>query len=154
MNIFYLDSDLRKCAEYHCDKHVVKMILESAQLMSSACRMSGLEVGYKLTHKNHPCAIWTRASKENYLWLAELVFYLNKEYRFRYGHSYNHKSYDLVSELPVPDLPDTGWTEPPMCMPDEYKTSSVIQSYRNYYRGAKAAIATYKNRPIPEFMQC
>ena len=51
-------------------------------------------------------------------------------------------------------MPSLGWTEPPKCMPDEYKTDSVIQSYRNYYKGSKAAIATYKNRPIPEFMQC
>lgn len=152
MNIFYLDSDLKKCAEYHCDKHVVKMILEYAQLMSSACRMSGLDIGYKLTHKNHPCAIWTRASEANYLWLAELAHYVNEEYKYRYGHTTDHKSFSLISELPVPELPKLPWTEPPRCMPDEYKVDSVIESYRNYYRGSKIEIATWKKRNPPEFM--
>ena len=152
MNIFYLDEDLRKCAELHCDKHVVKMILEYAQLLSSACRVSGLDVGYKLTHKNHPCAIWTRASESNYLWLVDLAHHVNEEYKYRYGHTCNHKSFDLICELPLPELPKLGWTEPPKCMPDEFKVPSVIKSYHNYYKGAKANIATYKNRNIPEFM--
>ena len=152
MNIFYLDQDLKKCAAYHCDKHVVKMILEYAQLLSSACRMADLDVGYKLTHKNHPCAIWTRTSEQNYLWLVELAHYVNEEYKYRYGHTSNHKSFDVICELPVPKLPKSGWTEPPRCMPDEFKVDSVVQSYRNYYKGAKAAIATYKNRNVPEFM--
>lgn len=154
MNIFYLDSDLKTCAAYHCDKHVVKMILEYAQLLSSACRMAGLDVGYKLTHKNHPCAIWTRSSEQNYLWLVELAHYVNEEYKLRYGHTSNHKSFDLICELPVPVLPKLPWTEPPRCMPDEYKVESVVQSYRNYYRGAKADFATWKNHNIPEFMTC
>ena len=53
MNIFVLDNEVEKCAEYHCDKHVIKMILESAQMMSAVVRLQGYDVGYKLTHKNH-----------------------------------------------------------------------------------------------------
>ena len=86
MNIFYLDKDPKKCAEMHCDKHVVKMILEYAQLLSTAHRvLDGNEwadhVGlYKATHKNHPSAIWARESAGNYFWLNKLFQELCKEY--------------------------------------------------------------------------
>lgn len=153
MNIFYLDQDLRKCAEYHCDRHVVKMILEYAQLLSSACRMSNLDVGYKLTHKNHPCAVWTRASEQNYLWLVELAHCVNEEYKRRYKHTENHKSFDLICDLPIPSLPRLSWTEPPKCMPDEYKVPCVVESYRKYYKSAKSSIATWKDTKIPGFME-
>jgi hypothetical protein len=101
MNIFYLDHDTEKCAEYHVDKHVVKMILEYCQLLSTAHRLSdGLQepgfsktgrnvkrwrlldnrdsVLYQATHVNHPSAVWARASRENYLWLADLLNKLSK----------------------------------------------------------------------------
>ena len=85
MNIFYLDHDLKKCAEYHVDRHCTKMIIEYAQLLSSAHWMSGGEAPYKLVHKNHPCSIWTRESIDNYRWLCELGIELSKEYTYRYG---------------------------------------------------------------------
>ena len=59
MNIFVLDYNLEKCAQYHCDRHVVKMILESAQILSTALRMNGIVKGYRLTHINHPFTVWT-----------------------------------------------------------------------------------------------
>jgi hypothetical protein len=58
MNIFLLDSNIKKCAQYHCDKHVVKMILESAQILSTVLRLNGVDQGYKTTHANHPCTLW------------------------------------------------------------------------------------------------
>ena len=79
MNIFVLDTDLEKCAEYHCDKHVVKMILEYAQMLSSVVRLQGHDVGYKLTHKNHPCTIWARESLSKYNRLKRLTRLLNYE---------------------------------------------------------------------------
>ena len=85
MNIFFLDFDTNKCAEYHCDKHVVKMILETAQLLCGVHhmviheRLSNDQVPYKLSHKNHPCAIWTRESLSNYLYLCDLGLELCKE---------------------------------------------------------------------------
>ena len=95
MNIFYLDKDPVIAAQMHCDKHVVKMILESAQLMSTAHRFldgdryadkNGL---YKLTHKNHPTAIWVRKSKENYMWTWNLLDALLQEYTKRYNKHHN-----------------------------------------------------------------
>lgn len=84
MNIFILDNDVSKCAMYHCDKHVVKMILESAQMLSTVIRESGIDCGYKITHLNHPCTIWTRESLSNWKWLRNLVEALNQEYKFRF----------------------------------------------------------------------
>lgn len=68
MNIFVLDSDPEIAAKYHTDKHVIKMILESAQMMSTVVRYVGLDAGYKSTHLNHPCTIWARTSLSNWLW--------------------------------------------------------------------------------------
>lgn len=147
MNIFILDTDKTKCAQYHLDRHVVKMILEYAQLLSTACRHTGLDVGYRSTHINHPCSKWVRESKDNWLWLRDLSTELNREYTHRYGKS--HKSYDVIKSLPVPNLPDKGLTKFALAMPDEYKVSDPVQSYRNYYNGGKVKIATWKNRNKP-----
>ena len=73
MNIFFLDENPQLNAQYHCDKHVVKMILETAQLLCSVHHMCDeVDVPYKLAHKNNPCSIWCRKSLTNYLALCEL----------------------------------------------------------------------------------
>ena len=81
MNIFYLDEDVKKCAEYHCDKHCIKMILETAQLLCGVHWATGGDAPYRLSHKNHPCAIWARESYSNYVWLTDLGFALCNEYQ-------------------------------------------------------------------------
>ena len=151
MNIFFLDYDVVKCAKYHCDKHVVKMILETAQLLCSAHHVtnSKLDIPYKLSHKNHPCSIWVRESLSNYFYLCELGLELCKEYTYRYGK--RHKSQDVIEWCvmnPI-NVIDKDFTEPPKAMPDEYKVKSVIESYRNYYIGAKKSFVSWKNRDIP-----
>ena len=153
MNIFYLDADPRVAARMMCDKHVVKMILESAQLLSTAHHELGTanENMYKPTHKNHPSAVWARASYENYVWLAEHALALCDEYNIRYGkvHKTEHM---LVNDLfdPPDNIPRLGFTEPPKCMPDEFKVKDVVESYRRYYVGAKARFAKWKlgNEPV------
>jgi hypothetical protein len=152
MNIFFLDNDIKKCAQYHCDKHVVKMILETAQLLCGVHHMTDQvapQVPYKLSHKNHPCAIWSRESLTNYLVLCELGLELCYEYTYRYGR--RHKSQEVIEWCIInkPNIVDIGYTEPPKAMPDEYKVDSVVESYRNYYRGAKASFAVWKNREKP-----
>ena len=154
MNIFILDKDVKKCAQYHCDKHVVKMILETAQLLCSAHHVTGGTAPYKLSHKNHPCAIWTRASLSNYLYLCDLGLELCKEYTYRYGK--RHKSQDVIEWCLInkPDIHDVDFTAPPLAMGDEFKIGNdVIESYRNYYREAKKGFANWKNREIPEWYQ-
>lgn len=151
MNIFVLDWDVKKCAQYHNDKHVVKMILETAQLLCGAHHMtnSPYEIPYKLSHKNHPCSIWVRESIDNYLWLCELGLELCDEYRYRYGK--RHKSLDIIEWCVVhkPKLSNKGFTLPALAMPDQYKTKDIVESYRNYYIGDKKVFSKWKNREEP-----
>jgi hypothetical protein len=152
MNIFFLDFDVKKCAEYHCDKHVVKMILETAQLLCSAHHVTGGTAPYKLSHKNHPCSIWVRASLSNYLYLCELGLALGEEYTHRYGKK--HKSVEVIEWCLSnrPNIHDVDFTSPPLSMGDEYKIGNdVIESYRNYYKGAKSEIVSWKNRETPDW---
>jgi hypothetical protein len=152
MNIFFLDENPTLSAKYHVDKHVVKMILETAQLLCSVHHVTDQvtdQVPYKLSHKNHPCAIWARESLSNYLYLCELGLELGKEYTYRYGK--RHKSIDVINWCIInkPNIPDIGFTKPAMAMPDEFKVNSVVESYRNYYMGAKSDLASWKNREKP-----
>jgi hypothetical protein len=155
MNIFFLDRDVKKCAQYHCDKHVVKMVLETAQLLCSAHHMISQvtdQVPYKLSHKNHPCSIWVRESLSNYLYLCELGLELCKEYTYRYGK--RHKSQDVIEWCVTNKVKicDKGFSDPPKAMPDEYKVVDAVESYRNYYLGAKMEFCKWKNRPVPEWV--
>jgi hypothetical protein len=152
MNIFFLDENPTLSAQYHVDKHVVKMILETAQLLCGVHHMTHQvtpQVPYKLSHKNHPCAIWARESLSNYLYLCEMGLELGKEYTYRYGKK--HKSIEVIEWCIVnkPNIPDIGFTTPAKAMPDEYKVDSVVESYRNYYMGAKISLASWKNREKP-----
>ena len=151
MNIFFLDSDPKKCAQYHNNKHVVKMILETAQLLCGVHWVIGNEAPYKLSHKNHPCSIWVRSSLENYLWLCELGLELCTEYEYRYGKK--HKTYDVIlwCILNKPNISDVEFTDPPRAMPDEFKVSDVTQSYRNYYMGPKRGFCVWSGRENPEW---
>ena len=154
MNIFFLDFDTKKCAQYHCDKHVVKMILETAQLLCGTHWVIGNEAPYKLSHKNHPCAIWTRTSLSNYLYLCDLGLELCKEYTYRYGK--RHKSQDVIEWCLInkPNIQDVDFTSPPLAMGDEFKIGNdVIESYRNYYREGKKLIVSWKNRVTPSWFQ-
>lgn len=125
------------------------MILEYAQLLSTAVRISGIDAGYKATHINHPCSIWTRASLANWLWLRDLTGALHSEWQYRGGHTHSHKSYIVVSGLPEPLIEDVGLTPHALCMPEEYKCEDVVEAYRNYYRGSKQHIHAWKKRPTP-----
>jgi len=152
MNIFFLDFNTKKCAEYHCDKHVVKMILETAKLLCGVHWVIGSEAPYKLSHKNHPCAIWTRSSLSNDLYLCDLCLELCKEYTYRYDKK--HKSQEVIEWCLVnkPNIHDVDFTAPPLAMGEEFKIGNdVIESYRNYYIGAKKDLAVWKNRPIPDW---
>ena len=152
MNIFILDTNPRKCAEYHNDKHVVKMILETAQLLCGVhwTTESPYEIPYKLSHKNHPCSIWARECLENYNWLCELGIELCEEYTYRYGK--RHKSQDIIEWCMThqPKIRKNGSvTRFALAMPDECKVNNPVDSYRRYYMLEKRGFATWKNREIP-----
>lgn len=153
MNIFILDKDIENCAQFHCDKHVVKMILESAQLLSTCVRLSGLEEGYKMTHPNHPCSIWVRESLSNWKWLRALAESLNREYRFRFDKKVNHKSYDLICSLSLPRIKDFGLTPFAQVMPEQYQHKNPVTAYRKYYRNEKSKIFKWTQRPRPPWIK-
>ena len=152
MNIFVLDNDTRACAQAHCDAHVVKMMLESAQMLSTTCRLYGLDCGYKITHKNHPCTKWVRESIENFMWLTALALELNEEWKFRFDHTHDSKSIEVIKDLTVPDLPDIPQTPFALAMPDQYKSDDPVQSYRDYYSNEKYEIAWWTYRRPPKWM--
>ena len=156
MNIFYIDKNPAQAAEWMVDKHVVKMILEYAQLLSSVHHMTSPEIAntipglYRLTHKNHPDAIWARTSMQNYEYLFSLAILLGEEYTYRYGKI--HKSIGVIESMPMPILPNTGFTEPPKCVHDDFKgMSDVVEAYRAYYNRDKRDFCVWTNRPIPNW---
>lgn len=181
MNIFYLDNNPSKCAEMHNDKHVVKMILEYSQLLSTTHRiLDGTEsiglsktgrkqvryvlsderesIMYSATHINHPSTVWVRQSKTNYFWLWCLLSELCKEYTYRYGKTHKCESIGLVDSLSKfpKNILANGFTEPTPAMPDEVKVDgNSIQSYRNYYINNKTHLAKWSgkvnSRNIPEW---
>jgi hypothetical protein len=174
MNIFALDHDVTKCAEYHVDRHVVKMILEYSQLLSTAHRiLDGVQqqflsesgrratawrLGderetklYKATHVNHPSAIWARSTSGNYQWLQNLLVAVCKEYHNRYKRIHKCESSGIVEALErLPSNIKIGPVTPVLtAMPDHFKVSDSIESYRNYYRGGKQHLFSWKNREVP-----
>lgn len=152
MNIFRLDEDSKICAQYHCDKHVVKMILEYAQILSTAHRVldnNNSEELYKATHVNHPSTIWARTTSENYKWLYDLFLALLDEYTFRYNKFHNtSRLLDILSELPY-NIKIDEQTKFPLAMPDNCKLGNVVDSYRNYYLLEKYSFAKWTRRDKP-----
>jgi hypothetical protein len=156
MNIFVLDLDVKKCAKYHVNRHCTKMIVEYAQLLCGVHHVveSKYEIPYKLSHKNHPSAIWARECMENYIWLCDLGIELCEEYTYRYGK--RHKSQDIIEWCLThkPKLKYKGDTTPfALAMPDECKVGDAVDSYREYYRTEKRKIAVWKNRETPEWFK-
>jgi hypothetical protein len=177
MNIFALDTCPKTAAQYHCDKHVVKMILEYAQLLSTAHRvLDGEEVMslsktnrkvsrwilpdpllnerlYFATHVNHPSAIWARESKQNYEWLYALMVHLMDEYTHRYGkvHKVESDLKTLLATLPQ-NIKSKGLTEIPQAMPNHCKImGNTVSAYRSYYNIEKKGFAKWKNRSRPRW---
>ena len=179
MNIFFLHRDPEQAAKEHVDKHVVKMIVEYAQLLSTAHRMlDGIEwtdyskngrkikryrlenpnkdkVIYKACHYNHPSAVWVRENKLHYQWLYNLFKKLGHEYTHRYGkvHSTNLLLNQLLEDSPT-NIPVIDWKDPPPAMkhyPDCIVPGDSLQSYKNYYIVAKAYFAKWSKRDTPKW---
>ncbi len=154
MNIYVLDENIRNCARYHCDKHVVKMTLESAQMLCTVLHLHGISAPYKPTHVHHPCTLWSGMSLSNWLWLRDLALALNREYRYRFGRVRDHASASVVGELPLPPLKDIGLTEFAQAMPPEYRIpGNPVEAYRRYYIGEKSGFANWTGRPVPEWFR-
>mgnify|MGYP001179787508 FL=1 len=180
MNIFLLHENPTICAEQHCDKHVVKMVIEYAQLMSTAHRVldgdlyedrtaagrrikrwrhpnSNMEATlYKASHINHPDGLWVRSSDANYNYLYNLWCRLCEEYTHRYGrvHLTEEKLKNLLRFAPtnINHVIQADVHGLPLAMPDDVKGNSVVNSYRRYYKKYKIDFAKYTNRDYPEWL--
>lgn len=144
MNIFVLDNDPVKAAQMLCDKHVVKMCLETAQMLST---INGGP--YKPTHPNHPCTVWARQTLGNFRWLVEHGMAIGDEYLHRYGKE--HKSTEVIFGCKgfIPNHDET-LTPFALAMPDEFKVEDPVESYRNYYM-SKKSFCNWTKRDIPEW---
>ena len=166
MNIFYLDYDINTNAEYHVDKHVVKMPTEAMQVVSTALRnlcstdtirpiytmLHDLPL-YKPTHFHHPLVQWASGSLDRAAFVAAYGIAVAREYEYRYGREIlTMPRLKLVRNF-IHELggrPSPSYL--PLCIPNEYKTHDPVESYRRYYTYAKAHLHKWTNRPIPYFI--
>ena len=152
MNIFILDYDVDQCAKYHCDQHVSKMILESAQLLCTALNEQGFTTPYRSTHTQHPCTLWVGDSYDNFQWLVRLSLALNEEYRWRYKKVQDHASIKVIRKIEKCQFPSQGLTPFVQAMANQYKDpNDPVAAYRHFYCVEKSAFATWTKREIPDW---
>lgn len=132
MNIFVVDQNPAICAEYLDDKRLVKMVLETAQLLSSAIWLNGGIGPYKLTHKGHPCTIWASRNKANYTWLFIYFKELCKEYTKRYNKVHSCEGLTSSFTTGVGYLPDGDRTPWPNCT--TYDSNDIFNNYKSYLK--------------------
>lgn len=161
MNIFFLSEDPYEAAQFLCDKHVVKMAVESAQLLSTAHRIlddiSENSIFYKATHKNHPSAKWCRETSTNYNWLADHLEAILKEYTFRYGKIHKIERDELLHALKIlpKNISINGFTIPPLAMDEQYiidNPNEYVINYRSYYIHGKKHLHKWTNRNKPNWI--
>ena len=177
MNIFVVDEHPVRAARQMVDKHVVKMILEAGQMLSTSHRVLDGDEYYdrtknnrrikrwrlsderedklwKASFVNHPCTRWTMESRMNYRWHATHALALCREYTHRYEKVHNSQSLIeyLFNREPL-NIKEGGLTKFAIAMPDQYKVECSVESYRNYYRGEKAYFAKWKNRETPTWWE-
>lgn len=153
MNIFFLDKDPIEAARQYCDKHCIKIILEVAQMLSSAYPPG--QSPYRHTHLNHPMSVWVRSNRGNFEWALRHGLALCREYTARYGRI--HKTQEKLEWIQNnPPLLETGsFTNPPQCFGKyvECRSQDFVDGYRKYYQTAKRDIATWKNTQPPSWFK-
>jgi hypothetical protein len=177
MNIFILDEDVKKCAEYHCDKHLVKMITEHNQILGSIAytarsinrkkditpefidrhfqgfprQKDDKPHPYGIGFKNHPCTTWAANSFDNYIWLCKLNLEMCYEYTRRYGRIHAGEAITNWYLENVPKMVIKGMTPFVQAMPDDCKNPNAVVAYRNYYNKHKVRFAKWAHSPAPEW---
>jgi len=153
MNIFILDLNTERCARYHCDQHVVKMILESTQIVCTVLNQKGFATPYKSTHTKHPCVLWAGESYDNLQWLIRLARALNREYQYRYRKPEPHASIHVLDQVKTMKFEPLGLTEFAQAMPEHYKVpGDPVRAYRGFYIGEKLRFAKWTRRKRPAWI--
>ena len=151
MNIFVLSERPAEAVKWYVDKHIVKMPLETAQILCTARTECGDDSApYRPTHQNHPCCKWATESVENYVWLCILGIELCGEYTYRYGRT--HKCEAVIEEClqKVPKkIANKGRTKFAQAMPEKCKMENSVLAYRNYYIQEKSHLAQWRKREVP-----
>jgi len=176
MNIFILDLNPQTCAEYHCNKHLVKMITEHNQILGSTAytargihrkkditlqfstatfkgfprkHADGAEHPYGIGYVHHPCTKWSTESAENYNWLCKLNLEMCKEYTLRYKKIHAGQAITEWYVNNMPTLPSIGITKHAQAMPVACKNPDVVKAYREYYSKHKSSIAKWPDDRVP-----
>ena len=131
MNIFFLHKDPSRAAKAQCDKHIVKMVLETTQMLSTAARRNGFDIGYKSAYPGHPMTKWVGDNNYNFSWALDHAQELSKEYVARYNKF--HACQKVINKFLSLKDSYINFSEPPQCMPDEFKCDDYVRAYRNYY---------------------
>lgn len=182
MNIFILSKDAIEAAQLQCDKHIVKMVLESAQMLSTAHRLldgvarpclskSGKRtvrewilpderesVLYRAVHMAHPCTVWTMKSNNNYTWHYAHFLALCDEFTYRYGkvHMSDTKLRDILRSPPR-NIPVSYKTQFPLAMgsnPECMFPDDPVKSYRMFYQTKQERFKmAWTKRKIPEWFE-
>lgn len=153
MNLFILDLDHYRNSVAHMDSHVVKMPLEAAQLACTALHEFGVLAPYKPTHRNHPCAVWTRASRSNFIWTCEYGLALCKEYNFRYLKFHKCEAVLRWCLWEYQTIPLGDRTPFAVAIPEPHRIESAdpVCQYRHYYNLGKRHLAKWTRRQPPEW---
>jgi hypothetical protein len=151
MNIFVVDENPATAAQQLCDKHVVKMILETAQMLCTVAHEHGFDAPYRKTHPKHPCTLWAGKTGDNWSWLLQHGLAMCAEYTRRYGRV--HKSEEVImwcARLPIQFAGARHLTPFAQAMPEQYRNPCAVTAYRAYYHGEKANFATWKSE-VPQW---
>jgi hypothetical protein len=177
MNIFVLDLDPQKCAEYHCNKHISKMVVEHCQILGSIAytargirkkseitkefiegtfqgfprSLEGRPHPYGIGYRNHPCTQWASRSRENYQWLCDLTLKMCKEYTHRYGRRHAGEDICLWYAKNMPELANEGMTPFAQAMPIHCRQENAVEAYRQYYREYKSKFAKWPVDRVPDW---
>lgn len=153
MQIYYLDSNPKLSAQYHTNSHVVKMLTEGLQILSTVCHIhnqSELAV-YKKTHEFHPSVQWTAETIDNYLWLYDMTYWLYEEYKLRFNKT--HLAGEKFKQLGIPYIEKEGLTPIRYGFKDEkYWLEDRVEGYRLYLKEVKGHLIKYSVRDMPEWL--
>jgi len=154
MNIFFLDGNPEIAARMQCDQHVIKMPIESMQMLSAAFHANNQLDNpslYAPSYLNHPSTVWVRQSRSHYRWLYRLMVALCEEYEYRYGREHRVLRFAPDFKEPPRAIVETDFSVPPLCMPDEYKIGSTVIAYRLFYLYDKVRFARWTRRSPPDW---
>ena len=152
MNIFVVDNSPTVAANALHDRHIVKMALETAQILCTVAHGLGLPARYKPTHKNHPCTVWAGANSGNVRWLIKHGIEICNEYTIRFGRT--HASEQVIVEVGMLlwDAVPAGERTPfAQVMPDEYRGDDAVEAYRRMYIATKLPGNRYTNATVPKW---